>query len=145
MFPIQVPPLRERVEDIPPLVWRFVDEFSGARSASGSTPISRENLTALQRYPWPGNIRELRNVVERAMIVATGPRLTIPVPVAQAGGAARRSDKLADVEQDHIRSVLESTGWRMRGAGGAAERLGLRPTTLETRMAKLGLGRPKAL
>src|SRR6476620_8727325 len=141
VFPIRVPPLRERIEDIPPLVWRFVGEF-GRSFGKRIDAISRENLAALQRYPWPGNIRELRNLVERAMIVATGPRLTIPVPLAPAGGAPRRGDNLADVERDHIRSVLEATGWRVRGTGGAAERLGLRPTTLETRMSKLGLKRP---
>jgi DNA-binding NtrC family response regulator len=100
-------------------------------------------MEALQRYPWPGNIRELRNHVERAMILATGPRLTIALPAAFAA-ASKRSLKLVDVEKDHIRSILDGTGWRIRGAGGAADRLGLRPTTLETRMAKLGLKRPRA-
>jgi formate hydrogenlyase transcriptional activator len=142
VFPIQVPPLRERVDDIPLLVWRFVDEFS-KMFGKRIDEIPRENMAALQRHTWPGNIRELRNVVERAMIVATGSRLAIAV-TAPSSGPARRSLKLADVEKDHIRSVLESTGWRIRGADGAAERLGLRPTTLETRMAKLGLARPKA-
>ena len=98
-------------------------------------------MDALQQYNWPGNIRELRNVVERAMIVASRPRLTIPVPAVPAGTPGR-STRLADVERDHIAGVLESTGWRIRGAGGAAERLGLRPTTLETRLAKIGLKRP---
>jgi PAS domain S-box-containing protein len=141
VFPIQVPPLRERAEDIPLLVWRFVDEFSRA-FGKRIEAIPPDNLTALQRYPWPGNIRELRNVVERAMIVATGPRLTVPLP-APSRGAEKHSTRLSDVERKHIRSVLESTGWRIRGTGGAAERLGLRPTTLETRIAKLGLSRPK--
>jgi formate hydrogenlyase transcriptional activator len=142
VFPIQVPPLRERIDDIPLLVWRFVEEFSRA-FGKPIDEIPRDNMAALQRHAWPGNIRELRNVVERAMIVATGPRLTIAV-TAPSSGPAKRSLKLSDVEKDHIRSVLESTGWRVRGADGAAERLGLRPTTLETRMAKLGLARPKA-
>jgi formate hydrogenlyase transcriptional activator len=141
VFPIRVPPLRDRVEDIPLLVWRFVDEFSKA-FGKRIDAISRENMHALQQYGWPGNIRELRNVVERAMIVATGPRLTILLPT-QAAPAGKRSARLADVEREHIRSVLESTGWRIRGPGGAADRLGLRPTTLETRLAKLGLRRPK--
>jgi PAS domain S-box-containing protein len=141
VFPIQVPPLRERVEDIPLLVWRFVDEFSKA-FGKRIDAIPRDNMLALQRYAWPGNIRELRNIVERAMILASGPRLTIALP-APSGASGKRSLKLADVEKEHIRSVLESTGWRIRGAGGAADRLGLRPTTLETRMAKLGLKRPK--
>jgi DNA-binding NtrC family response regulator len=101
-------------------------------------------MAALQQHGWPGNIRELRNVVERAMIVTTGPRLTIPVPATAQAPTRSSSEKLTDVETEHIRGVLESTGWRIRGTGGAAERLGLRPTTLETRLAKLGLRRPKS-
>jgi transcriptional regulator with GAF, ATPase, and Fis domain len=140
VFPIRVPPLRERLEDIAPLVWVFVEEFTQSLGKRIDT-ISPDSLNALTRYPWPGNIRELRNVVERAMIAATGPRLTIPVPQT-ANAVPGRSTKLVDVERDHIRSVLDTTGWRIRGAGGAAERLGLKPTTLETRMAKLGIRRP---
>jgi formate hydrogenlyase transcriptional activator len=140
VFPIRVPPLRERVEDIPHLVWQFVGEFSKAFGKRIES-ISNESLTALQQYPWPGNIRELRNIVERATIVCTGPRLTIPVPPT-SNTAARRSLKLVDVERQHVRAVLESTHWRIRGEGGAAARLGLKPTTLETRMARLGLRRP---
>jgi PAS domain S-box-containing protein len=141
VFPIQVPPLRERTEDVPLLVWRFVDEFSrsfGKRIEA----ISRDNMTALQAYAWPGNIRELRNAVERAMILAHGPRLTIPPP-APSRAAEKLRGTLVEVETAHIRAVLEATSWRIRGAGGAADRLGLRPTTLETRMAKLGLNRPR--
>jgi transcriptional regulator with GAF, ATPase, and Fis domain len=140
VFPIHVPPLRERVEDIPMLAWRFVEEFSKSFGKRIET-ITKESLAALQQYSWPGNIRELRNVVERAMITTAGPRLTIAVPTASPA-AIRRSGKLVDVEREHIRSVLERTGWRIRGAGGAADRLGLKPTTLETRMVKLGLRRP---
>jgi formate hydrogenlyase transcriptional activator len=141
VFPIEIPALRERVEDIPLLVWRFVDEFS-REFGKRIDAIPRENMLVLQQYSWPGNIRELRNVVERAMIVVRGTKLTIPVP-APTLTAVRHSVKLTDVEKEHIRTVLESSGWRIRGLGGAAERLGLRPTTLETRMAKLGLIRPK--
>jgi formate hydrogenlyase transcriptional activator len=140
VFPIHVPPLRERVEDIPLLVWRFVEEFSKAFGKRIDS-IDKDNLAALQQYPWPGNIRELRNVVERAMIVSTQQRLTILVPQATAA-AVRRSARLIDIEKEHIRAVLESTAWRIRGVGGAAERLGLKPTTLETRMASLGIVRP---
>ena len=99
-------------------------------------------MAALCQYGWPGNIRELRNVIERAMIMSAGPRLTITLP-AESRAARRRSTTLADVTKNHIRGVLESVGWRIRGAGGAAERLGLKPTTLETRMARLGLSRPQ--
>jgi formate hydrogenlyase transcriptional activator len=122
-------------------VWRFVDEFSKAFGKQIDA-IPRENMQALQHYSWPGNIRELRNVVERAMIVATGNHLTVALPTA-SDPAKRGSARLLDVEKDHIRGVLETTMWRIRGVGGAAERLGLRPTTLESRMAKLGLSRPK--
>jgi formate hydrogenlyase transcriptional activator len=142
VFPVRVPALRQRTEDIPLLVWRFVAEFAktfGKRIDS----VPRDNLMALQRYPWPGNIRELRNVVERAMIVATGPRLTIALPSEPKTIDGRRSERLADVERDHIRGVLDSVRWRIRGTGGAAEVLGLPPTTLETRMAKLGILRPR--
>ncbi len=141
VFPIEVPPLRERGEDIPLLVWRFVEEFSKA-FGKPIDAIPPENMAALQHYGWPGNIRELRNVVERAVILAAGPRLTIPVPVTASTGSGRRSEKLVDVQTQHIRRVLESVGWRIRGLGGAADRLGLQPTTLETRMTKLGLRRP---
>ena len=140
VFPIRVPPLRERVEDIPHLVWQFVAEFSKAFGKRIES-ISNESIKSLQQYPWPGNIRELRNIVERATIVCTGPRLTIAVPPS-SNTAARRSLKLVDVERQHLRAVLESTHWRVRGEGGAAARLGLKPTTLETRMARLGLRRP---
>jgi transcriptional regulator with GAF, ATPase, and Fis domain len=140
VFPIQVPSLRDRAEDIPLLVWRFVDEFSKSFGKRIDT-IPKENMAALQRYPWPGNIRELRNVVERAMIVATDTELRIARP--RSSIPPGRSTRMADVEKEHVRSVLESTGWRIRGSNGAADRLGLRPTTLETRMARLGLTRPK--
>jgi PAS domain S-box-containing protein len=140
VFPIHVPPLRDRAGDIPLLVQRLVDEFSrtfGKRIES----IDNDAIAALQRYPWPGNIRELRNVVERAMIVTTSKRLVIPVPESTTSAVAR-SPKLVDVEREHILAVLESSSWRIRGAGGAAARLAMKPTTLETRMAKLGLKRP---
>ena len=141
VFPIRVPPLRERQEDIPTLVWAFVEEFSKAMGKRIES-VPKDQLAALQRYEWPGNVRELRNVVERAVIRATGPRLAIELPPATVSGR-RRSARMHDVEREHIRTVLESTGWRVRGTGGAAERLGLKPSTLEGRMAKLELRRPR--
>ena len=141
VFPIVVPPVRDRGEDVTLLAWRFVTELSTSLGRRIDA-IEDESLAAMRQYSWPGNVRELRNVVERAMITARGPRLTVTVPRPVAGAPAR-SAKLTDVERDHIRGVLESTGWRIRGVGGAADRLGLRPTTLETRMAKLGLTRPR--
>lgn len=141
VFAIRVPPLRERAEDIPTLVWAFVDEFSKAMGKRVES-IAKEQIAALQRYPWPGNIRELRNVVEHAVIVSKGPRLAIEPPGARA---MRRqgSTHLADVEREHIQSVLQKTGWRIRGRAGAAELLNLKPSTLEGRMEKLGLRRPR--
>ena len=142
VFPITIPPLRERPEDIPALVWRCVDEFCKTFGRHVDQ-IPKDNMRALQRYAWPGNVRELRNVVERAVIVAREPRLVIELPNGQTQLASpRQSVRLADLERDHIRDVLESTGWRIRGSGGGAELLGMKPSTLESRMAKLGLRRP---
>jgi len=139
VFPIHVPPLRERLEDIPSLVWTFIEEFAKSFGKNVES-VSKESLQALQQYGWPGNIRELRNVIEHAVIVSSGPRLTIPMP--RASTLTRpKGRKLAEIEVDHIRSVLESTGWRVRGPAGAAELLGVKPTTLESRMAKLGIRR----
>jgi formate hydrogenlyase transcriptional activator len=140
VFPLRMPPLRERIEDIPALVWSFIDDF-GTAFGKRIESVSKGSLLALQAYAWPGNVRELRNVVERAMITATGPRLVIEPPRA-APLVRRRSLKLADCEMEHLRSVLASTNWRIRGRGGAAELLGMKPTTLESRMDKLGILRP---
>jgi DNA-binding NtrC family response regulator len=141
VFPITIPPLRERVEDIPALVWAFVDELSAAFGRKIDW-ISNRSLQELQRYPWPGNVRELRNLIERELIAAQGQVLTprVPQPAAGRTGSAR----LVDVQTEHIRAVLESCGWRIRGASGAAQRLGIKPTTLESRMARLGIARNAA-
>jgi PAS domain S-box-containing protein len=143
VFPITLPPLRERAEDIPLLVWAFVDEFSRTFNKDVDS-IERESMDALQRHSWPGNIRELRNLIERAMIVATSRKLRIrpPVPSAQAPSPGPR--RLEEVEREHMLTVLEESGWRVRGVKGAATKLGLKPTTLEARMAKLGIRRPGA-
>src|SRR5262249_7365139 len=141
VFPIHVPPLRERVEDIPALIWRFVDEFSKAFGKRVES-IDKDNLAALQRYAWPGNIRELRNVVERAMIVTSSRNLTIDVPQASSS-SSRFTPRLIAVDEAHIRAVMESTGWKIRGVGGAADKLGMKPTTLEPRLAKLAAKRPR--
>ena len=143
VFPIVVPPLRERVEDIPGLIWEFIHEFSQSLGKPIES-ISKESMRQLQLYSWPGNVRELRNVIERAVILATSPRLTVPIPQTPASRLPQSSMTLRELEIEHIRATLETTNWRIRGHRGAAERLGLKPTTLETRMAKLGLQRPKA-
>jgi PAS domain S-box-containing protein len=143
VFPIVVPPLRERIEDIPGLVWSFIDEFSRLFGKTVES-ISAESMRELQRYPWPGNVRELRNVIERAVIIATGRQLVIPPPRAAGLPLPPTAMTLSELEAEHIRAVLDSTGWRVRGPGGAAQRLGLKPTTLESRMARLGIARKQA-
>ncbi len=140
VFPITVPPLRERPDDIPLLVNAFVDEFAAAMDKPIST-VDPASLAALAAYAWPGNVRELRNVVERAMILASGPTLVLEPPVPATPVPEAPSD-LNALERAHILQVLQDSGWRVRGKHGAAERLGLRPTTLEARMKKLDIQRP---
>ena len=140
VFPITVPPLRERVEDIPALVWAFVEEFSKSFGKDIRT-IAKEDMAALQRYAWPGNIRELRNAIEYAMIVV---QRRTPARSSRPRSGRRRGTRACGSPTSrptHIRRVLDDTGWRVRGRGGAAEVLGMKPTTLEGRMAKLGIRR----
>ena len=143
VFPLTMPPLRDRVEDIPALVWAFVKEFSYKMGK----PIERvrdADLAALQRYHWPGNVRELRNVVERSMILTNGVELRLALPDAEAAGEVMPASRLLrDVEQAHIMQVLTSTNGRIRGNGGAAEILGLKPTTLYSLMQRLGIKRSR--
>ena len=141
IFPISLPPLRERREDIPGLVWEFVRQFSESMGKP-IDHITEDSMQALIDHHWPGNVRELRNLIERAMILARGPTLHVALdraPTLITRPAA--TDTLADTERAHILKTLEQTRWRIRGAGGAAERLGLKPTTLESRMKRLGLKR----
>jgi len=141
VFPIQIPPLRERREDIPMLVWFFVDRFSrefGKKVESIPKPI----MDSLMQHPWPGNVRELRNTIERAMIVLNSTKLHVELPKVTASGNSSENVTLKEIETAHIRRVLEETSWKIRGKGGAAEILGMKPTTLETRMVKRGITRP---
>lgn len=146
-FPIQVPPLRMRKQDIPKLVETFTNEFA---KTMGKTiqGVSKASMQSLCHYDWPGNIRELRNVMERAVILANAPVLKVDIPthpVTPATSAKNDSELLADVERAHILQILEACGWRVSGHNGAAQRLGLKPTTLESRMNKLGIRRPATL
>lgn len=141
VFPITIPPLRERREDVAPLVWKFVEAF-GEKMGKPIETIPRKTMELIEGHPWPGNIRELRNVIERAMILTEGPRLRVELPQI-AGNTAARSMTMTELEQNHIIEVLEKTGWKVSGRGGAAEILGLKPTTLESRMQKLGIRRPR--
>jgi transcriptional regulator with GAF, ATPase, and Fis domain len=141
VFPIHLPPLRERRDDIPPLVWAFAETF-GRRMGKTIKSIPRKSLEQLQRYSWPGNVRELSNVIERAMILTTSDALRVELPFAtQAAAVPRRT--LKESEREQILYALQETGWRIRGANGAAEILGIKPTTLEARMARLGIKREK--
>jgi transcriptional regulator with GAF, ATPase, and Fis domain len=140
VFTIHVPPLRERRDDIPLLVWRFVDEFA-ERYGKPIDAIDRESMLALQQYAWWGNARELRNVVERAVIVSRDRHLRIPVPAGTAG-LDGRSDHLDAIEKEHITAVLARCGWQIPGAGGAAVRLGLSPRVLRGRIRRLGIQVP---
>ena len=139
VFPIVVPPLRDRREDVPQLVWAFVKEFS-ERMGKQITSISKGSMEAMQRYSWPGNVRELRNVVERAMILCRSEKLVIDLPEPSAPGT-EEGVTLDEIQRRHILHILAQTGSRIRGSGGAAELLGIKPTTLESRMLRLGISR----
>ncbi len=140
VFPIHLPPLRERPEDIPPLVWNFVRQYEG-KMGRRIDLIRRQCMDDLQRHAWPGNIRELRNVIERALIVCSSRTLEVPLP---SGAVAEISEELdlEAVERRHIMDVLQKTDWRLSGQGGAAEILGLKRTTLQSKMKKLNIRRP---
>jgi transcriptional regulator with GAF, ATPase, and Fis domain len=154
VFPIKVAPLRDRKEDIPLLASHFI-ETSIKELGCPRPRLTPAGLETLQTYDWPGNIRELRNVIERATIFAQGGALTFDLPVT---GADPTSNNLAAddaVEREYVTDaemrrrerenlffVLQKTGWRIKGVDGAAELLGIKPTTLVSRMEKMGLRRP---
>jgi formate hydrogenlyase transcriptional activator len=140
VFPIEVPPLRERREDIPMLSWSFVKEFSNSMGKP-IDEIADESMSALQEYHWPGNVRELRNVIERAMILSHSPRLCIKLAHASLRPVALRATagSLDEAERAIILQAVEQCNWRIRGSNGAAALLDIKPTTLESRIKKLGL------
>jgi PAS domain S-box-containing protein len=139
VFPIQLPPLRERKEDIPALTWHFVREL-GRRMARNIESIRSTTMEGFQRYPWPGNVRELRNVIERALIVNPGPIFQAELPGREEAGPIAGST-MEEMERQHILQTMNRSGWRIRGKSGAAEILGLKPSTLESRMKKLKISR----
>jgi len=141
VFPISIPPLRDRSVDIPQLVWAFVNEFNKSMGKRVES-ISKKSMDELQRYSWPGNIRELRNVIERAMIICEGKILKVDLP-GIPDSILHKSQKLIDVERNHILKILRKTEGRVYGKNGAAEILGLKPTTLYSRMNRLGIKRPR--
>jgi formate hydrogenlyase transcriptional activator len=142
VFPVSLPPLRERREDIPALVEHFV-EILARRMGKQIENIPPDTMSALTSYEWPGNIRELQNFIERSVILSTGDVLRPPLaelkrgPEVQSVGAIT----LEDAERDHIRKTLEQTRWVVAGPNGAAARLGIKRSTLYFRMQKLGISR----
>jgi PAS domain S-box-containing protein len=151
VFPVRLPPLRERVEDIPLLVHYFVGRYA-AKIGRAITRVSPEAMQHLATYAWPGNVRELENVIERAVILSSGPELGIApeaLPASPAGpaaddGRAADPEALREVERQHIVTVLKRTGWRVDGPQGAARVLNMHPSTLRSRMQKLGIRRSAA-
>jgi DNA-binding NtrC family response regulator len=145
VFPIFVPALRERSEDIPLLVNHFAQRFARRMNRTIET-IPAETMAALTRYPWPGNIRELQNLIERAVILSHGPVLQIPLQDLDKNTAPRRDNgkdqTLEAAERAHILAILKETRWVLGGARGAAARLGINRSTLQFRLKKLGIVRP---
>jgi transcriptional regulator with GAF, ATPase, and Fis domain len=149
VFPIELPPLRHRQEDIPLLVWYFIGRMQG-RFGKRIKRVTSQVMEKLTHYKWPGNVRELRNVVERALILSPGAALTIDEilqgPARQNPVASpSSSETLADIERAHVVRVLEECNWKVGGKNGAAECLGLKRGTLQYRMKKLGIERPTRL
>ncbi|HAP38450.1 MAG: sigma 54-interacting transcriptional regulator [Nitrospira sp.] len=143
VFPVTVPPLRERVEDIPVLVRHFVQKFA-SRMKKRLESVPTDAMRALQAYGWPGNVRELENFIERAVILSSGSELFVPAaelkrPVLPPNGSATT---LEEAERDHILKALRETNWVVGGSSGAAARLGMKRTTLQSKMQKLGIARP---
>ena len=148
VFPIHNPPLRERAGDVESLVRYFTQKFA-ARMNKRITAIPAETMTALLNYHWPGNIRELENVVERAVILTRGSSLSVPLAELRArrtptGADSRNFSTLEDAEREHIRQALHQANWLVGGPSGAAAKLGMKRTTLQSKMVKLGIERPAA-
>jgi formate hydrogenlyase transcriptional activator len=144
VFPLLLPPLRDRQEDIPALVRYFVQKYARRMNRAIET-IPSETLDLLVRYAWPGNIRELENLIERAVIVSPGPILRVPLGELKLPPEAATDDKLTlrAAEREHIIRALEATDWVLAGPHGAAARLGMKRTTLQSRMRKLGVIRSR--
>jgi PAS domain S-box-containing protein len=144
VFPISIPPLRDRRDDIPILVSHFVKKYS-LKNGKKIESVHQKSMKALTNYNWPGNIRELENIIERAVIITAGGQLELGdwLPAIKPGRKPQRLLTLNEMEKEHIEEVLEMTGWRVSGDKGAAKILDMKPTTLEARMKKLGIEREK--
>ena len=138
VLPIRVPPLRERAEDMPLLIYHFVRQFA-ERHSKMIEDVPEQVIATLKHHSWPGNVRELQNVIERAVVATTGRTLLLPGPERRIAHAAPSSRTLAQVERDHIVATLQATNWVLGGWDGAAARLGLSRTTLISRMQRLGI------
>jgi len=143
VFPITVPPLRQRTEDIPPMVQAFVERYS-RKLGKQITSIQKETMKALQDYPWPGNVRELESIIERAVILCPGPVLQLADKLEISSPSLSSAMRtLEETERNQILKILSETRWRIEGKGGAAAILGIHPSTLRARMHKLGIIRPE--
>ena len=140
VFPITVPPLRQRREDIPLMVEAFVDRYA-RKFRKEITSIPKETMSALQDYPWPGNVRELESIIERAVILCPGPALQLADNLATSQESSNLKT-LEETERNQIFKILSETRWRIEGKNGAADILGLHPSTLRARMHKLKIVRP---
>jgi formate hydrogenlyase transcriptional activator len=142
VFPVRIPPLRERKEDIPPLVFYFAQRFA-KRLRKAIESVSRDSLETLCRWSWPGNIRELQNVIERAVILSKGPVLTVSGSEFETAAPVITAPvTLQDAEREHILRALADTNWVIGGPRGAAARLGLKRTSLVSTMRRLHIARP---
>jgi transcriptional regulator with GAF, ATPase, and Fis domain len=144
VFPLTIPPLRHRTQDIPLLIWHFVTNKSGDLHKK-ITEISDASLEACLRYDWPGNVRELENVVERALILSPGNELLLDKALILPGAGNSSppvSNTMEDVDRAHIARILEDCNWVIKGPGNAADKLGLAPSTLRYRIKKLGIRAP---
>jgi transcriptional regulator with GAF, ATPase, and Fis domain len=146
VFPIEIPPLRDRRDDIPLLVWYFIQSRQRGLGRQ-IKQVPEQSMDRLLAYDWPGNIRELQNVIDRALILSTGPVLRLDeafsvIPSKRSTPGEPEVEDLQATERRHIRSVLERCRWTVEGRGQAAERLGVNPSTLRNRMKKLGIRRP---
>lgn len=141
VFPLHIPPLRERPEDIPALLWHVLKDLC-QRMGRNVDSIHPATMKAFQEYSWPGNVRELRNAVERNLILNSGPVFCAEVLELEESSLPV-ANNMEEVERHHIQQMLQKTNWRIRGKGGAAELLGLKPTTLEARVKRLGIVRQK--
>ena len=141
VFPIDVPPLRDRRDDIPLLVHYFANKYA-RRMGKQIESIPNETMDALSRYSWPGNIRELQNLMERAALLSTGPSLRVPLAEILNDPGLNGGNALEQAEREQIVRALRASNWVVGGARGAAARLGLKRTSLAYKMDKLGITRP---